>query len=270
MKILKKGALLAAVEPMCFMIGVVATFISAITIILTGHTLTPENAFMLLVFIDQTLRRAIAFKLTFIAPLLFESLVSLTRAQKFLLLQNLHLGYQNIENGCTRIYGCPSKDNGYHPLSSSSEDFPLNILPKRNPEKDVCKTNDFVPVAEGHSKEQQIGLAVSGATCSTTGSCEKCILCEVSFDAPAESLTVITGQVGSGKSTLLYAIAGELALSSGTISLYGTIAYVSQQSWVFSGTIRDNILFCKMYDESKFAKVIQVCALQEVGFREVI
>ncbi|KAL9954934.1 hypothetical protein ACROYT_G042523 [Oculina patagonica] len=262
-KILKKSALLAAIEPVCFVIGIVATFISAITIILTGHTLTPENGFMLLVFMNQILRRDVSFRLTFMAPSVFESLVSLARTQKFLLLQNMPLGYQDKYNGRTRICGYSAKDSEFYPLLCSLETFPLVIQTGKNPKDNACKISDFVSPDEWHSKEQQNGLTVSRASYSITGPCEKRILVEVSFDAPTKSLTVITGQVGSGKSTLLSSIAGEVTLSSGTILFSGNIAYVSQKAWVFSGTIRDNIVFGKTYDESKFAKVIEVCALQE-------
>lgn len=37
--------------------------------------------------------------------------------------------------------------------------------------------------------------------------------------------------------------------------------YVSQTPWLVRGTIRDNILFGKPYDEAKFKAVIDACAL---------
>ncbi|XP_078362204.1 ATP-binding cassette sub-family C member 4-like [Oculina patagonica] len=262
-KILKKSTLLAAIEPLCFIIGLVATFISAITIILTDHTLTPENAFMLLTFMNQVLRRDVSFRLTFKAPSVFESFVSFARTQKFLLLQNLPIRHRERDDGCTQISQYSVKGNGLHPLLWSPETFPSVTRPGKNAEDNEYTINPILSAAERHSKKQQAGLTVSRATCSITGSREKSILCDVSFDAPAESLTVITGQVGSGKSTLLSSIAGEVALSSGTIVYSGNIAFVSQKAWVFSGTIRDNILFGKMYNESRFSKVIKVCALQE-------
>ncbi|KAL9954927.1 hypothetical protein ACROYT_G042515 [Oculina patagonica] len=266
LKILQKSALLAAIQSLCFTNGLVATFISAMTIILTGHNLTPENGFMLLVFMNVVLKEAVSFRLTFSAPSVFESFVSLARTQKFLLLQNLPLAYQDGDNVCTRIYGHFLDDNGYHPLLCNSETFPTVTRPRKNPVDNECIMNDPVkPVKpdERHSKEQQNALTVSCVTYSITISCKKNILSDVSFDAPAKSLTVITGQVGSGKSTLLSSIAGEVALSSGTIFYSGSIAYFSQKAWIFSGTIRDNILFGKFYDENRFTKVIEVCALQE-------
>ena len=59
-------------------------------------------------------------------------------------------------------------------------------------------------------------------------------------------------------------ILGELPLSSGSINVKGRVAYVSQQAWVFNGTVRHNILFGQDFDEEKYDKVITACALDKV------
>ena len=89
------------------------------------------------------------------------------------------------------------------------------------------------------------------------------ILEDINFFAPSKSLTVITGPVGSGKSTLLSAIAGEISNASGTIDYQGSVIYLPQTAWVFSGTIKENILFGQVYEESKYGRIIDVCALKE-------
>ena len=89
------------------------------------------------------------------------------------------------------------------------------------------------------------------------------ILQDINFFAPSKSLTVITGLVGSGKSTLLSAIAGEVLNTSGTIDYQGSVIYLPQTAWVFSGTIKENILFGQPFEESKFERIIDVCALKE-------
>ena len=187
------------------------------------------------------------FRLTNNAPLVFESFVSLTRTQNFLLLQNqLPFTYQDSDQTRTHIYG------------ESANEF------KRKDKDDEIEVNPVVSAAvEQQSTEIQTGLTVSSVTCHLKGSCSKCLLCQVSFVAPARSLTVVTGPVGSGKSALLSSIAGEVAITSGEIVYSGNIAYVPQEAWVFSGSIRENILFGKSYDKDKFAKVLEVCDLQE-------
>ena len=67
------------------------------------------------------------------------------------------------------------------------------------------------------------------------------------------------------QSSLLSAVLGELPLSEGQVSVHGRIAYVSQQPWVFSGTVRSNILFGKKYEEDRYKEVIKACALEKVN-----
>ena len=42
-----------------------------------------------------------------------------------------------------------------------------------------------------------------------------------------------------------------------------SVLYVPQTAWVFSGTIRDNILFGLSYEEQKYTRVIEACALAD-------
>ena len=56
---------------------------------------------------------------------------------------------------------------------------------------------------------------------------------------------------------------GELQPISGKIEIIGTLGYTAQDSWIFSGTVRDNILFGKEMDEEWYGKVISACCLKE-------
>ncbi|KAF6164725.1 hypothetical protein GIB67_040977 [Kingdonia uniflora] len=73
----------------------------------------------------------------------------------------------------------------------------------------------------------------------------------------------VCGPVGAGKSSLLYAILGEIPKVSGSVEVFGSIAYVSQTSWIQSGTIRDNILYGKPMSKTKYEKAIKACALDK-------
>uniref|UniRef100_A0A4W2HXA1 Multidrug resistance-associated protein 4-like n=1 Tax=Bos indicus x Bos taurus TaxID=30522 RepID=A0A4W2HXA1_BOBOX len=83
------------------------------------------------------------------------------------------------------------------------------------------------------------------------------------FSARPGELLAVVGPVGAGKSSLLRAVLGELPPSQGQVSVHGRIAYVSQQPWVFSGTVRSNILFGKKYEKDRYEEVIKACALGE-------
>ncbi|KAL8559263.1 hypothetical protein ACOMHN_040387 [Nucella lapillus] len=59
------------------------------------------------------------------------------------------------------------------------------------------------------------------------------------------------------------AILGELQASSGSVSVKGKVAYISQQAWVFSGSVRQNILFGSTYNKGRFDSVVRASALQK-------
>ena len=65
-------------------------------------------------------------------------------------------------------------------------------------------------------------------------------------------LLVVVGQVGCGKTTLLYSIMEETRIAYGESHVSGTVAYVEQEPFIFSGTIKDNILFGMVYEEKRF------------------
>lgn len=75
-------------------------------------------------------------------------------------------------------------------------------------------------------------------------------------------LCAIIGKVGSTKSTLLNVILGELAVDVGTITINGSLSYAAQEPWLFDSTIRDNIVFVEDFDERRYKRVIEVCALE--------
>ncbi|XP_016491198.1 ABC transporter C family member 10 [Nicotiana tabacum] len=77
---------------------------------------------------------------------------------------------------------------------------------------------------------------------------------------PGQKLA-ICGEVGSGKSTLLAAILGEVPSVDGLVQVHGTVAYVSQNAWIQTGTIRDNILFGSNIDQLKYQEVLERCSL---------
>jgi ATP-binding cassette subfamily C (CFTR/MRP) protein 4 len=62
------------------------------------------------------------------------------------------------------------------------------------------------------------------------------------------------------------AILGELQAISGKVEVQGKVAYVAQQPWVFSGSLRQNIIFGAPYESGRFDKVVRACALHRVSF----
>ncbi|XP_048588672.1 ATP-binding cassette sub-family C member 4 isoform X2 [Nematostella vectensis] len=84
----------------------------------------------------------------------------------------------------------------------------------------------------------------------------------INFELKPSDLLMVVGPVGAGKSSLLMCLLGELPLTSGYISVEGRVSYASQQAWIFSGSVRENILFGKEYEEAKYWRVIKACAME--------
>ena len=51
----------------------------------------------------------------------------------------------------------------------------------------------------------------------------------------------------------------------GYLEVRGRVLYASQEAWVFSGTLRENILFGQPYQSDRYNTVIEACALDKVG-----
>ena len=91
---------------------------------------------------------------------------------------------------------------------------------------------------------------------------EEDTLQSVSLKTFPGQLLAIIGSVGAGKSSVIQAVLGEFPCSAGKISLAGKISYSPQESWVFSGSVRQNILFGKAFCQERYSSVISACALE--------
>ncbi|XP_059595687.1 ABC transporter C family member 13 isoform X4 [Vitis vinifera] len=113
-------------------------------------------------------------------------------------------------------------------------------------------------------KLEDMAVAMYDASCAWSSSEEvekDLVLHHVTLGLPRGSLVAIIGEVGSGKSSLLNSILKEMRLIHGSIYSDGSITYVPQVPWILSGTIRENILFGKAYDPTRYSDVLEACAL---------
>lgn len=91
-------------------------------------------------------------------------------------------------------------------------------------------------------------------------------LVSINLEIKQGELVCLEGQVGGGKSSFLSAILGDLTCTEGSIFVHdfnSGFGYISQNIWMQRGTIRENILWGSVYDESRYKKVLLACALQE-------
>ncbi|KAF5371584.1 hypothetical protein D9758_003437 [Tetrapyrgos nigripes] len=112
---------------------------------------------------------------------------------------------------------------------------------------------------------------------------QKFVLVDLSLNFPTRELSLICGKLGSGKTLMLLALLGEADLLTGqllcprsppnSIALFekmdknekwvvqGITAYVPQAAWLRNASIKDNILFNLPYDEERYQKTLEACAL---------
>ena len=226
-----KSAVLSGIFALDCSTTSMATLVSVIALVLTGRPLTPVNVFTMISFIS-TLKKSICFYLANALQQTFDAYASLARIEDFLLSDVVD--------------------------SSSETDSSATL--KTNKHSEHLTVNQHISTT---SSTTATILRVSRLTKEHDKREDESILQDIEFTVQSGALAVITGPVGSGKSTLLSAIAGEVPDSSGEISCNGTLVYVPQAAWVFSGTVRENILFGEPYDETKYTRTIEACALTE-------
>ena len=71
------------------------------------------------------------------------------------------------------------------------------------------------------------------------------VISEVNFSLHNSELLVVIGQVGSGKSSLLATMMKECELREGELHVNGELAYVEQEPFILSDTIKFNITLGK-------------------------
>lgn len=111
-------------------------------------------------------------------------------------------------------------------------------------------------------KDSEVGVTIRSLTAKWVKASTEYTLHSVNMDINPRTLFAIIGKVGAGKSSIIQAILGELPIESGTLHVEGTLSYASQEPWIFTGTIRENILFGLPYDRKRFSDVVGICALK--------
>lgn len=92
-------------------------------------------------------------------------------------------------------------------------------------------------------------------------------LSNINMSLARGTCSAVIGKVSSGKSSLLCAMIGEMYCTPGTsLRMDKNIAYVSQQSWTLTKTIKENIVMGKPFNAKRFADALQYsCFLEDLN-----
>ena len=89
------------------------------------------------------------------------------------------------------------------------------------------------------------------------------MLSDISIQLKRGELLMVVGAVGSGKTALFLGLLQEIQMKYGKLMINGEISYASEEPWIVSGTIRDNIMMGKPEDLDMYDDVINCCCLDK-------
>ncbi len=159
-------------------------------------------------------------------------------------------------------------------LEDSLRDIPDLISTLLNAKIAVDRIEDFMgePDRDHGLEPDHYGdtqLELSNASFAWPGTSDP-VLRNISLAFPV-GLTVISGKVAAGKTALLQALLGELDRLEGDATLPSRmVGYCAQTPWLQSMSIRDNILFSSPFEEGRYERVLEACALTQdlAGFKD--
>lgn len=216
---------------------VASSLMTFVSLVLSGDELTPEDVFTTIIVLASIQKMLTLFGDAI--ELMSRLLVSLKRIQKFLSLPDENTDvplFTFMENEST------GKETG-NGLSNSTDGKKIH--------RNMCTvtTKPCINVSQAHWYWPDAN--------------EKCFT-DVNLYFHGSQFVLIHGAIGSGKSCLLQAINNQFPMASGLVQIKGKITYLPQCPWIFSGTISQNILFGKDFDEERFCRVIKACLLEDL------
>lgn len=216
----------------------VSIFISLVAYALLGNYVTAEKAFVITSYYN-ILRVTMTVFFPQGVGQLAELFVSIKRIQNFMLYEEIH-----------------EKGDGDKKFVESS-----SSLESRDSESDADMTQAEMERLTA-ARLSQAGVIIKNLNARWNEDATECTLNNINLRAQPGTLVAVIGPVGSGKSSLFQAILGELPAESGSIQVNGPVSYASQEPWLFTGTVRSNILFGQVYDRERYRTVVKKCALE--------
>ncbi|XP_037952862.1 probable multidrug resistance-associated protein lethal(2)03659 [Teleopsis dalmanni] len=216
----------------------VSVFASLVGYVLLGKFLTAEKAFVITAYYNILRITMTVFFPNGISQFA-ETLVSFRRIQKYMMHEETHVHDKSQST---------DEDNNKHTVVILHENGkPINGVTKLNTPAQI---------------QGEPGITISKLKAKWDPNITEYTLDNIDLKIKPKTLVAVIGPVGSGKSSLIQAILGELPALSGSINVNGTFSYASQDPWLFTGTVRQNILFGLPMDKQRYRSVVKNCALE--------
>ncbi|KAF5283715.1 hypothetical protein FQR65_LT13750 [Abscondita terminalis] len=132
----------------------------------------------------------------------------------------------------------------------------IHVTPKQEVLNGSIREETFI------EKEKGFAVVIKNGLAKWNGSSIDNTFENLNIKITKGSVVAVIGPVGSGKSSLLQVILKELSLKSGTLEVNGEVSYASQEPWLFTGSVQQNIIFNKPYETGKFKNTVNKCSLK--------
>jgi len=87
---------------------------------------------------------------------------------------------------------------------------------------------------------------------------DEIVLSNLNIEIKNNEFIAVVGTVGKGKTSLLMTIMHELDVIRGVTRTNGTKAYVEQNPFIMTGTVRDNIVMGQVFHQERFNQIVDV------------
>ncbi|XP_023166760.2 probable multidrug resistance-associated protein lethal(2)03659 [Drosophila hydei] len=216
----------------------ISVFVSLVGFVLLGKLLTAEKAFAITAYYN-ILRNTMTIYFPMGISQFAELLVSIRRIQKFM----MH------EETKVRDKSHDVNDQKVKPSGTIVEEAAATVT-------GMLKPNSR------RTSETEAGINITKLKAKWDSKAPEYTLDNINLKFKPRQLVAVIGPVGAGKSSLIQTVLGELPPESGTVKVNGTLSYASQEPWLFTGTVRQNILFGLAMDKSRYRQVVKKCALE--------
>ncbi|KAG1673338.1 Multidrug resistance-associated protein 4 [Nymphon striatum] len=150
-------------------------------------------------------------------------------------------------NGIAQLLSSLQRIYNFLSIEEYPSEYPSGIM--KTFKENLFIDSNFRPIVELHEVYSSYGKDTDN------------VVKDISFKLNPGDFICVIGEVGSGKTSLLKTILKEMVVNNGSIKVRGKTAYVCQQSWIFSDTLKNNILFGSIYDQERYNNIINACCL---------
>ena len=252
-----RGLIICSLYSLLYTCAPLAGFISITILITAGERVTSFKTFTILSSLN-VISFCVCVQMACTLHFIAEGYIAVRRIERFMS-REYGISSAQLDKGVT--FGKQHGPNGCFSVNLKASRYGTGIV-----RLESFKLGDpnllYVLRKSTLSDKDNNDLSLVGVSASWDRHEDRKALRNISFSVTRGQLLVVTGPVGSGKSSLLMAILRELPTLNGRVSVNGRIAYLSQMSWVFSGTIRDNILFGRSFEPNRYQEIVEVCCMQ--------